>query len=62
MFKHRRKQRRHSFLDHKIGLNSVEKYFREIGSFSGVTRGHVVIFLTNTMRKMAGLRERVNGK
>ena len=25
------------------GLNSVEKYFREIGSFSGVIRVHVVI-------------------
>ena len=26
------------------GLNSVEKYFREVGSFSGVIRVHVVIF------------------
>ena len=27
------------------GLNSVEKYFREDGSFSGVIRVHVVVFL-----------------
>ena len=27
------------------GLNSVEKYFREVGSFSGVIRVHVVIVL-----------------
>ena len=26
------------------GLNSVEKYFREYGSFSGVIRVHVVVF------------------
>ena len=26
------------------GLNSVEKYFREVGIFSGVIRVHVVIF------------------
>ena len=40
------------------GLNSVEKFFSEVGSFSGVIRVLVVIFLTNTMKKMAGVRKK----
>ena len=44
------------------GLNSVEKYFREVGSFSGVIRVHVAIFFTNTMKKMTSVKKKGNRK